>query len=104
MARFSNLQDFVMTMANSIEIVSSYLEHFYAAGLQGPCGDNGNGHAEGVSQLRSIYHSAFLSGTKFKSFVCGNVGWQLFNSAKKDPAELASVISDSHRFSLQLST
>jgi len=104
MARLPNLHDFVMTMANCIEIASRYLGNSFTAGLRGPFGDTRNGHVDGVPQLQSIYRSAFLSGTKFKSFVCGDVGWQLFKSTKKDLAVLASVISESHRFSLQLFT
>lgn len=104
MARLPNLHYFVMTMANCIEIASRYLGNFFAAGLRGPFGDTRNSHVDGVPQLQSIYRSAFLSGTKFKSFVCGDVGWQLFKSTKKDLAVLASVISESPRFSLQLST
>ncbi len=59
MAHFSNLQDFIMTMVNRITIASKHLKHLYAAGLHGPFGATGNGHGNGVPQLRSIYRSAF---------------------------------------------
>lgn len=102
MSHFPNLQDFIMTMASRIEKSSNYLEHFYAAGLKGPFSDFGHGHAVGVPQLQSIYRSAFRSGTKFKSFACGGVSWQLFKATKKDLAEFASVLSKCHRFRLHL--
>ncbi|KAL8704687.1 MAG: hypothetical protein Q9201_002149 [Fulgogasparrea decipioides] len=104
MAHLSNLQSLCVTMGNTIEPASEYLRNCFSSGLKSPCDDIGNGHAAGVPQVRSLYHSAYINHLKLKTLVCGGVNWRIFKSPKQDLVELARVMSESKNLCLKLST
>lgn len=103
MTHLPSLRRFTMTMGHVIEPCSDYLKDCFSAGLHLPCRDKEDDHAPGVPQLWSIIHGAFSCGSRFDSFMCGGLSWQLFKSPEKDLSELADVISKCDLITLMFS-
>lgn len=102
MARLPKLRGFIMTSGHRHQH-SAYQLRFFRAGIFIPIGNYGQTHSSGVPQLRALFRAAHNACVKLMTFCCHDVSWQLFQMTQKDLIMLATVLSEAHTISLELS-